>query len=133
MPLTAESLRQERVLAPVKGGVRVRTSFWWPAPPKGVTAGYTAPLIAWIETVIEGITTRPLVLRSEWAQTYHPGHHNFFEEFLFEPARDPGVPADLRAELERANVKALILSSEPWEGAAATGWIWGIDDTFRPL
>jgi hypothetical protein len=133
MPLTAESLRQERVLAPVKGGVRVRTSFWWPAPPKGVTAGYTAPLIAWIETVIEGLTTRPLVLRSEWAQTYHPGHHNFFEEFLFEPARDPGVPADLRAELERANVKALILSSEPWEGAAATGWIWGIDDTFRPL
>lgn len=133
MPVTAESLRQERLMTLRQGAVKVRTSFWWPSPPKGVTAGYTAPLIAWIETVIEGLTTRPLVLRSEWAQTYHPGHHNFYEEFLFEPARDPGVPEDLRAELERANVKALIFTSEPWDGASATGRIWGIDDTFRSL
>lgn len=130
-PVTAESLRQVRTLVPKGAGLRVRTEFWWPPAPKGPTAGYTAPLQAWESTVIEGLTPEPIVLRSPWAQTYHPGHHNFFEEFLFEPGRDAGVAAEAVSALKAANIKALLMFSEPWEGSVPTVWVWGYDDRFR--
>ncbi|MBM3879137.1 MAG: hypothetical protein FJ387_05390 [Verrucomicrobia bacterium] len=105
-PLTARSIRVERTLAN-PGGLTIRTSFYWPQPPTGPTAGYTAPLLEWVETRIFGLTADPLVLRSEFAQTYHPGHHNFWEEFIFEPRLDPGVTPAQREELTRLNIQLL--------------------------
>ncbi|QOJ13326.1 MAG: hypothetical protein HRU75_01165 [Planctomycetia bacterium] len=90
-------------------GVRVETTFYWPAGPSGIVAGYTAPLAEWEQTVIEGLTSRPMVLRDYYAQTYRPGHHNFTEDFLFEPRLDPGVPADLIAELEAQGVAQVLV------------------------
>jgi hypothetical protein len=129
--VTGESVRQVRTMVLPGGKGRVTTEFWWPAPPKGISAGYTAPLQAWGVTVVEGLTQRPIVLRSPWAQTYHPGHHNFYEEFLFEPGRDPGVPAELLEELRGLNIKAVIVAGSPFEGEVPEGWIWGEDDRFR--
>lgn len=128
-PVTAESLRQERRIE--MGGVVIRTAFWWPAPPKGPSAGYTAPMQSWIETRITGLTSREIVLRSDWAQTYHPGHHNFYEEFVFEPRLDPEVPADLVAELAARNVKALVVSLAERGFGSGYAYIWGLDDTLR--
>src|SRR4029453_5198009 len=84
--ISPHSIRQERLFR--KREVEILSIFWWPPEPKGPTAGYTAPVQAWVETRITGLTSRPLILRSEWSQTYHPGHHNFYEEFAFEPRLD---------------------------------------------
>jgi len=97
---------QERTLEG-SDGLTIRTSFYWPEPPSGPSAGYTAPLVRWKETVIEGLTSRPVTLRSGYSQTYQPGHHNFWEEFIFEPFLDPDVPADLLAELQKQNIRMI--------------------------
>jgi hypothetical protein len=126
-PPTAESLPQERVMK--QGALTVATRFYWPTPPKGPVAGYTAPLQAWIETTIAGLTTKPIVLHSDLAQTYRPGHHNFYEDFAFEPRLDPDVEAAALAELQRMNIRALLLSA-PREGTP-TVILWGLDEKFR--
>jgi hypothetical protein len=122
-PVTAGSLLQERVFR--SKGVEVRTQFHWPPEPTGVVAGYTAPLQAWVETRITGLTREPLVLRGPWSQTYQPGHHNFHEDFLFDPWLEPGLSADSLAELSSANIRGLVVST----GDVLV--IWGLDDTLR--
>lgn len=84
--------------------------FYWPPPPSGIVAGYTAPLERWEETVITGLTSRPIVLRGYWSQTYRPGHHNFSEEFVFEPRLEEGIDPDLLAELEGADIRLIYVS-----------------------
>ena len=46
-------LLQTRTIA--DQGISITTSFYWPSPPRGPVAGYTAPLIRWVETSIQGI------------------------------------------------------------------------------
>jgi hypothetical protein len=103
LAVSAESLLQTRT-ASGTNGVTVSTVFYWPKPPTGVAAGYTAPLVEFVETEIAGLTTQPLVLRDFYSQTYRPGHHNFSEEFLFEPRLDPNVTPAQQAELVAAKV-----------------------------
>lgn len=93
----------------VGDSVKVETSFWWPEPPSGATAGYTAPLVSWNQTTITGLTSEPIVLRDYYSQTYRPQHHNFSEDFLFEPALDPNVSAAQRAELEAEKVRQILV------------------------
>ena len=85
-------------------GVTIETSFYWPPVPTGPTAGYTAPLVRWVETTITGLTTEPITLTDAYAQTYVPGHHNFYEWFLFEPRLEPGLSADTLAELRAQGI-----------------------------
>src|SRR5690606_38225511 len=42
------------------GGTNITISFFWPEPPTGFSAGYTAPLAGWDETVIVGLTSEPI-------------------------------------------------------------------------
>src|SRR4030095_1274160 len=129
--ISPHSIRQERLFRKREG--EILSIFWWPAEPKGPTAGYTAPVQAWVETRITGLTSRPLILRSEWSPTYHPGHHNFYEAFAFAPRLDPAVPADRLAELESANIKAIVIGSSRDEFPPPTWFVWGVDDRFRPF
>jgi hypothetical protein len=129
-PVTGESLRQERSAR--SGQKRVETVFYWPPPPKGVVAGYTAPVQAWVETRLEGFTTAPMILRGDFSQTYHPGHHNFWEEFLFDPWLEPGIPATQLEELRVANIRAILVTRGdgfPPDTLAVLGW----DGKLRPL
>lgn len=103
--LTASSLRQERDYT--YQGITVHIVFYWPEPPRGAIAGYTAPLVQWEETRIAGLTTAPILLRDYYAQTYRPGHHNFTEEFIFEPRLEPGLSPALLSELQAANVRLI--------------------------
>ena len=103
---TPGSIRVERVLETGRG-LTVRTVFLWPEEPNGPTAGYTAPLLRFERTEITGLTARPVILTDYWSQTYRPGHHNFTEEFVFEPGLAPDLPADQRAELAAAGIRAL--------------------------
>ena len=86
--------------------VTVETSYYWPKPP-GAAAGYTAPLIHFVETRITGLTTNAIVLHDYFSQTYRPGHHNFSEEYIFEPRLEPSVAPDTLAELAGANIQFL--------------------------
>jgi hypothetical protein len=130
-PVTSESLRQEREIT--HGPLTVRTVFWWPAPPKGIAAGYTAPVQAWVETRITGLASTEIVLRNEWSQTYHPGHHNFYEEFLFEPRLEPSVGDNVLRELEGRNIRAIALGTPRGGGGEVFVYVWGLDGVFRKL
>lgn len=109
---------------PTGNGIVVETRFTWPAPPRGPTAGYTAPNIGFVETRISGLTATPLVLQNRASQTYAPGHHNFTEAFLFEPALDPGVSPAQLAELETAQIRQLIVDAD-----FDTARFWVVDAT----
>ncbi|OQC65715.1 MAG: phosphoenolpyruvate synthase [Verrucomicrobia bacterium ADurb.Bin006] len=123
------SLLQTRKLA--GKGITVDTRFYWPPNPTGPTAGYTAPLEAWVETRIEGLASQVIVLRHDLAQTYHPGHHNFFEEFIFDPHLEPGIDPTILSELAARNIRALYGT---WSfDTSTTFWIWGLDNTLRRL
>lgn len=89
------------------GAIDVDVRLYYPPPPTGPTAGYTAPLVAWDRTVISGLTSAPIELRGYWSQTFRPGHHNFEESFLFEPALEEGLDPALLAELEAADVRRI--------------------------
>ena len=127
-PLDSGTLPQSRTLSRA-GGLRVETRFLWPPEPRGPTAGYTAPNLGFIETRITGLTREPLVLRSGFAQTYSPGHHNFSETFLFEPALDPEVSAAQRAELEAGGIRQLVAESGFFEGHLF--WVVGPEGKLR--
>jgi len=111
------------------GVAEVAIDFYWPPHPTGIVAGYTAPLAAWKETRITGLTTEPIVLHGYWSQTYRPGHHNFSEEFVFEPAREPGISESILAELAEQDIE-LIYIDDPW---GLTVKVIGADGTIRTL
>lgn len=101
-------------------GVTVKTSFYWPPPPTGIVAGYTAPLLQWVETTILGLTQSPLVLKGYFSQTYRPEHHNFAENFLFEPAFEEGIAPALVAELDAKGIRQIYVSGDEQSVKMAT-------------
>ncbi|MHC4740398.1 MAG: PEP/pyruvate-binding domain-containing protein [Planctomycetota bacterium] len=102
-------------------GISVDISFYWPPPPIGPVAGYTAPLVRWVETVISGYTSEPIILRNWYSQTYRPEHHNFAENFIFEPRLDPNVPAELLEELRAKDIRMFYFYIEPvWDPGSGT-------------
>lgn len=103
-PRAGDVLQQRSLAEP--GGVSILTQFYWP-PPLELAAGYTAPVSRFVGTTISGLTSTPLVLTDEYAQSYRPEHHNFAEHFLYEPALDPGVSPEQLAELDGAGVRAI--------------------------
>ena len=116
-------------------GISVATSFYWP-PPQPVAAGYTAPLVRWVETVITGYTTAPIVLHGWYSQTYRPEHHNFAENFIFEPQLEPNLAPELLEELRAKDIRMFYFFVEPVWGpeadkttyAATKSQIYGFDD-----
>ena len=126
--VTSGDLLQQRFVKS-KGGKQIQIEFYWPPHPTGPTAGYTAPLQAWKETVITGLTEEPIILKGWHSQTYAPGHHNFWEEFIFEPSKEEGLSEIQRNELEEADVKLIYLFND--RGRPAPAYIIGFDDEAR--
>lgn len=124
-----ELLLQTRTLSG-SNGVQIITTFYWPPAP-GAAGGYTAPLVRWQETRIVGLTPSPITLRGDYAQTYRPGHHNFSEEFIFEPRLEPNLPAQTLAELEAANIQLIYISGP--RHRATTIWLRGLNQQFRRI
>lgn len=115
-------------------GVTADIEFYWPEHPKGATVGYTAPLVQWKETVLAGVASQPLVLKGYYSQTYRPQHHNFSEEFLFEPRLEPGISPELIMELENKNIRLIYVHWEayPQDGQPSTISYIGADGSVRP-
>jgi hypothetical protein len=111
------------------GGVTIETTFYWPPYPTGPTAGYTAPLVRWVETTISGLTSEPFTLTGHYSQTYVPGHHNFFEWFLFDPSLEAGLPQETLDELRSAGVD-WILATTGFSGSAIV--TYNLGDSLPP-
>ncbi|MBT4901917.1 MAG: hypothetical protein HON54_08425 [Verrucomicrobia bacterium] len=126
--ISLDDLPQDR-LVERKDGKKIEIEFFWPPHPTGPTAGYTAPLKAWKQTTITGLLDNPLVLKGWFSQTYAPGHHNFWEEFIFEPSMEEGISEELLAELEEADVKRIYVFIERWRSSNAM--IIGFDGEAR--
>lgn len=108
-----DDIEQFRSTPPING-ISIRTSFYYPAPPGGLggwvgAVGATAPLKRWGETIIEGLTQAPIVLKGYYSQTMHPEHHNFAEHFLFEPRLEPDISPSTLTELETLGVRLIYL------------------------
>jgi hypothetical protein len=126
----ATDLRQDRHLEYGDGAVVVDIGFYWPRPSGGIDAGYTAHLVRWDRTTITGLTSQPIVLQGWFSQTYRPGHHNFTEEFLFEPRLEPDLPAQTRQELQTADIVLLHVTTGMLDAPLR---ILGADGQFRAL
>jgi hypothetical protein len=126
--ITADCLLQTRVIK--TGPVTVETRFYWPAPPRGATAGYTAPCLEFVETRLTGLLAQPMILHGYYAQTYHPLHHNFVEQFIFEPRLDPGLSADQLTALQNANIRFVYVQ---YDFTTAQIYVAGLDGKFRSL
>ncbi|MBN2138956.1 MAG: hypothetical protein JW720_14200 [Sedimentisphaerales bacterium] len=127
-------LLQHRSMELAEGSILIDTTFYWPPEPTGIVAGYTAPLVRWVETVITGYTTEPIVLQGWYSQTYRPEHHNFAENFIFEPQLEPGISPAILTELRARNIRMIYVYGQPvWNGEeysyeAAEFAIYGFDD-----
>ncbi|HOX58759.1 MAG TPA: PEP/pyruvate-binding domain-containing protein [Candidatus Paceibacterota bacterium] len=126
--LTPGAILMQRTLH--TNAVTVQTSFCWPERPNGILI-YTAPLLQFVETRITGLTSEPIVLTNCYSQTYCPGHHNFTEEFIFEPRLDPSVPSTIINQLNAANIQLIYVC---WSGGTnALMWRLGLDGRFGRL
>jgi hypothetical protein len=122
------SMLREKTLS--KSNVTVQTSYYWPLGPTA-SGGYTAPLVRFVETRITGLTTQPIVLTNHFSQTYRPGHHNFTEDFIFEPRLEPGLSPATLAELTAANIQLIHVW---WGGGNITVInVLGFNQTIRRL
>jgi hypothetical protein len=109
-PLTAGHMLQERSLA--HEGVAIDWSFYWPPPPTGAVAGYTAPLDRWVGTTIDGVGTTSVELHGYFSQTYRPEHHNFSENFVFDAHLEEGIDPAVLAEWDAIGLQALVVPSQ---------------------
>ncbi len=112
------------------GAVTATSEYYWPPPPTGITAGYTAPLVKWVKTQITGLASQPITLTGFYSQTYRPGHHNFDEDFCFEPALEPGLEPAVLAEVTAKDVRAIIFGLNPYSGNANIH-VLGLDGVIR--
>ena len=92
-------------------GLVISTSYYWPPEPTGGIVIYTAPLVRYNETTIEGLTTVPVVLRGHFSQSYSPGHHNFTEQFIFDPWLERGLLPHQRVELDAQDIRLIFVQA----------------------
>lgn len=112
-------------------GLAIQTSYWYPPPPRGVSAGYTAPAVKWERTTISGLTTEPLELVGYFSQTYAPNHHNFGGQYVFDPRLEPNLSEAQRSELQARDVAFLLVIDQ--DGSADDLWASGFDGALRKL
>ncbi len=105
-PLTPSHILIERSF--VEPAASIDVDFYWPPFPTGPVAGYTAPVDRWVGTTVDGVTAAPIVLEGYFSQTYRPEHHNFSENFIFDPHLEPGMDAGGLAELDAKGIRAVI-------------------------
>ncbi len=108
-PLTGRYLLQDRMFS--DGPIEIDAGYYWPPFPTGAIAGYTAPLDRWVATSISGVVAEPVTLSGYFSQTYRPEHHNFTENFIFDPHLEEGVDPGLIAAWDARGIQALIKPS----------------------
>ena len=120
-----------------KNGVTVDTRFTIGVPNyRGQPAFiFKTPLLTkWDRTVITGLTTEPIELKSRFSQTYLPFHHNFVETVYLDPSLEPGIPEDVLSELRNMDVRFIIATNpSAFPEQNPTLGIMGFDGAIRKL
>ena len=70
-----------------------------------------------IDAVITGLTRAPITLTGRYTQTYNPAHHNFNENFVFDPFRQEGIDPAVLEELGDHQILLIICNTTPWADA----------------
>ncbi|TNF37069.1 MAG: hypothetical protein EP329_04095 [Deltaproteobacteria bacterium] len=112
IPCSAEPASEVAVETVAEGGgVTVEAEVWLePVIPSRLTR--------WGRTTITGLTAAPITLEDAWARTVGVHSYNPLRlEFVFEPALDPSVPAETRAELAAAGVVQVVVAATPLGGS----------------
>jgi hypothetical protein len=129
-PSDKDLFEQRHLLA---DGIDISSSFYYPALPRGkenstwFALGATAPLLRWDHTVIEGLTSDPIVLTGYFSQTYRPQHHNLVEHFLFEPRLEPGMSQAILEQLIQADIRWIHLTIDHTDGHESAIRTYGFD------
>ncbi|MDA1277727.1 MAG: hypothetical protein O2960_27325 [Verrucomicrobia bacterium] len=129
LEVSPRSSLQSREFKSQSGSVSVSPQFYWPPPPSGPSAGYTAPVEKWKETVIRGIGDEPIILKGFYSQTYLPGHHNFYESFIIDPRSEENIDPRVLDSLNALNVELLVCDGEP--GSTGTVRFLGLNGKLR--
>jgi hypothetical protein len=106
VPLTTQHTLQSRTFT--QDDVGIGTSFYWPPTPSGAVAGYTAPADRWVETTVTGVVSAPVVLHGYFSQTYRPEHHNFSENFIYDPHLEEDFDPTVLAQWHDKGIQALV-------------------------
>jgi len=69
----------------------------------------TFGLAKWESTEIRGVTSSPIVLRGWFSQTFRPEHHNWTEDFMFEPELEDGLSGAIKEELAAKDIQAIVV------------------------
>ncbi len=106
--------------------ISIRTSYWLPEDARGNDC--RCPILRFVESRIEGFTAEPIVLRGYWSQTFNDIHANNYQQFLFEPRLEAGLPPQQLNELAAADIAQIHVNGNG-------GWpvlrIVGLDGTLR--
>ncbi|MHC4616567.1 MAG: PEP/pyruvate-binding domain-containing protein [Planctomycetota bacterium] len=104
--------------------VNITTSLYLVGHP-GYIIIWTAPLARFVETVIEGYTTEPIILHSYYSQTCAAQHHAPCAYLLFEPRLEPGISQNILDELRAKNIRLICLFWDYFDLALVT---YGFED-----
>jgi hypothetical protein len=133
-PLSELHLPVERSFS--RDGVAIDADFYWPPFPTGAVAGYTAPLDRWIGTTLSGITGGTIQLGGYFSQTYRPEHHNFSENFIFDPHLEAEIDPAAIAELDQRGIQAVVIpqafGQRPFFALTRQGTILELADLLDP-
>ncbi|HVH47246.1 MAG TPA: PEP/pyruvate-binding domain-containing protein [Labilithrix sp.] len=97
-------------------GLKVKTQFQY----RKAETDYdkTAILGKWVSTEITGLTSRPILLKGWFSQSFRPAHHNFDESFVFEPGLEENLPPSIAQELVAKDIQAILMHQASHFGEA---------------
>lgn len=94
---------QERTFTGLGG--MITTYFYWEQC-EGVCK--SNEISRFVETVIQGFSTEPIVLHGYYSQSYASSHHNWNDLFLFEPQLEPGISQEILDQLRVQNIRLFL-------------------------
>ncbi len=117
------------------GGINVETAYMLGVPNfRGSLAWIfkTPVLLEWKQMKITGVVDEDLLFKNNFAQTYQPGHHNFWEYFIADPYLEPEISEPILNELEERNIKYIYFfySDNSFNGERQIAYI-GFDGVVR--
>ncbi|MCC7385520.1 MAG: hypothetical protein IT384_26960 [Deltaproteobacteria bacterium] len=97
---------------------------------------FTAPLGRMLRAELSGLFAQTIVLTSEDSQSAAADHHNFSENIILEPGREPNLSPAILQLLQTADVKVLyfrvdLALSQP--NSVSEAFVQGFDGRWRPL
>jgi hypothetical protein len=87
--------------------IRMQTEYWLDGPE--IYTSYPRQ-VGNLSTRIEGLTSEPIVLKDYFSQTFEGEHIRRSERFVFEPRLEPGMSAQVLAELEAMDAQQLVFT-----------------------